>query len=103
MIRVKVSRYPMYWIPFFSFFAAVGLRNLTGYLEKFLKTGKPFIRYAICSLPLILQFSFLPGVFVGYAAGYDQAAAYVLQRTKSPVIFFEGYANGQFIFFVQKA
>lgn len=102
IIRIKVSRYPMYWIPFFSFFAAVGLQNLTGYLEKFLKNGKTVIRYAVFSLPIIFQLTLLPSVFVGYAAGYEPAVTYVLQKTESPVIFFEGYANGQFIFFARK-
>ncbi len=102
MIKVKVSRYPMCWIPFFALFAAIGLQKLVAWLERVSKTRKPFIRYAVICLPLILQLSHFPNVFVGYAGGYEEAATYVLQRTRSPVIFFEGYANSQFIFFARK-
>ncbi len=102
IIRVKISRYPMYWIPFFCIFAAIGFQKLIWHLEQFLKTGSSFIKYAICAFPVILQLCFLPNVFVGYAGGYEEAAKYVLEKTASPVIFFEGYANGQFIFFARK-
>ncbi len=101
VIKVKIDRYPMYWIPFFCLFAAVGLQKLTHKLENLLKGKKPFIRYAIYSLPIIFQISFFPRAFIGYASGYEEAAAYVLKQTKSPVIFFDGYANGQFIFFAR--
>ena len=101
VIKVKIDRYPMYWIPFFCLFAAVGLQRLIIQIETLLKVKKPFIGYAICSLPIIFQISFFPRVFVGYASGYEEAAIYVLQQTKSPLIFFDGYANGQFIFFAR--
>lgn len=102
IIKIKVSRYPMYWIPFFTLFAALGLQTSVSWLERVLKFRKPFITHALISLPIILQLGYFPNVFVGYAGGYEQAAAYVLQRTRSPVIFFDGYANGQFIFFARK-
>ncbi len=101
IIRAKIPRYPMYWIPFFCVFAAIGLQTLNCSLKKLFKTRNTYITYAIYSLPIILQLCSLPNVFVGYAAGYEEAAQYVLQRTVSPVIFFEGYANGQFIFFAR--
>jgi len=101
IILVKIPRYPMYWIPFFCFFAAIGLQKLISYLDNFLIFRKSCIKYAIFSLPILLQVSLLPNVFVGYAAGYEEAASYVSTMTKSPVIFFEGRANGQFIFYAR--
>ena len=54
-------------------------------------------------LPVAFQLCLLPNVSVGNASGYEEAAQYVLTKTKSPVIFVDGYAHSQFIFFVRAA
>ena len=92
----------MYWIPFFSVFAAIALEFVICHFEKVLRSWKTLIKYILIGLPVVLQVGLLPNVFVGYADGYEEAAIYSMQKTKSPVIFFEGLANGQFIFFVRK-
>jgi hypothetical protein len=102
IIKTKIPRYPMYWIPFFSLFAALGLEFIIRHIEKVLKYHKIFVRYMLFGLPVVLQVGFWPNVIIGYAGGYEEAAIYSMQNSKSPVLFFEGYANGQFIFFVKK-
>ena len=102
VIRYKEPRYSMYWIPCFTIFACIGLEKMAGCLEKFLKPQGRYMKILIYCFPILIQLSFFPNVFVGHAKGYEEAAEYVLQHTKSPVIFFHGYANGQFIFFVRQ-
>jgi hypothetical protein len=36
-----------------------------------------------------------------FATGYDQAAAYVLEHSESPTVFFDGYNNGYFTYFMR--
>ncbi|MDM8523737.1 glycosyltransferase family 39 protein [Desulfococcaceae bacterium HSG8] len=102
LIRVKGPRYSMYWIPCFTIFACTALEKTACYLEKFFKSRGRYIKNLIYCFPVLIQISFLPNVFVGHAEGYEEAAEYVLHHTKSPVIFFHGYANGQFVFFVRQ-
>jgi len=102
VIRIKEPRYSMYWIPCFTIFACVGLEKMACCLEKFFKTRGHYIKILTYCFPILIQISFFPNVFVGHAEGYEDAAEYVLHNTKSPVIFFHGYANGQFIFFVRQ-
>ncbi len=101
IIIIKIPRYPMNWIPFFSIFAAIGLQKSGEGIEKLFKIRMNLLKYAFYSLPVILQLSFFPDVSVGYASGYEKAAKYVVKKTESPVLFFDGYANGQFIFFIR--
>jgi len=100
-IRHKIPRYCMYWIPFFCLFAALGLQQIVSNLNKYLNVKHKAIVVVIFSLPIFYQISFFPNAFVSYAAGYEDAAQYVLRNSKSPIVFFEGYANGQFIFFAR--
>jgi hypothetical protein len=36
-----------------------------------------------------------------YATGYGEAAAYVLEHSESPTVFFDGYNNGYFTYFMR--
>ena len=100
-IKHKIPRYCMYWIPFFCFFASIGLQQIVYHLEKFIHTPKAAIKYAIWGLPILFQLSLLPNVFVPTISGYQEAAQFVLSRTKSPLILVDGYAHSQFIYFVR--
>jgi len=102
IIKVKAPRYSMYWIPCFSIFACIGLEKTVCCLNNLLKIKRAYLKQLIYALPILFQLSLFPDVSVGYARGYEQAAEYVLYNTKSPVIFFHGWANGQFIFFIRK-
>ena len=98
-IKHDLPRYSMYWIPFFSFFAAYATTEIANYLSKFTNQNK-ILKYCIFFIPIIFQLSFLPGTNVPTLTGYSEAAKYVVQHSESPVILFDGYANGHFIFFV---
>ena len=92
---VKSARYPIFWIPAFAVFAAIPVN----YLKE----------YRICR-NLLLVFVFLTCGYqikmiyaqpVNYATGYKEAASYVLEKSVSPTVFFDGYNNGYFTYFVR--
>jgi len=102
LIRIKVPRFSIYWIPFFCLFASIALQNIYCYLIDSQKSKWVFVKYGFFGIIILFQISFLPDVRIGYAKGYEKAAQFVLEKTRSPVILFRGYANGQFIFFARK-
>lgn len=91
----KSGRYPIFWIPAFTVFAAlpvVYLKNARNYRGVFLVLAVLVSGYQvqkIYSSPL------------NYATGYDEAAAYVLGHSESPTVFFDGYNNGYFTYFMR--
>ncbi len=108
-IKIKEPRYSMYWIPFLSLFAVLGARDIIRlFTEKtkgagILKAGilKTVLPCVVFLLPIVFQLVSLPGTRVGSVAGYEKAAKYVLAKSSSPVVFVDGYAHGQFIFFMR--
>jgi len=89
----------MYWIPYFCLFGALGLRWICDRFMKIIKNRNNYFLYAVYAVPVLFQLSLLPNVLVAYASGYKEAAQYIIEKSKTPVVLFEGYANGQFIFF----
>ncbi|MDA3790474.1 MAG: hypothetical protein PF503_18525 [Desulfobacula sp.] len=99
-IKHDIPRYSMYWIPFFCLFAAEGITIITVAVSRMINnTGKGLI-YVLILIPFLFQMSLLPKVFVPTASGYEEAAQYTINNSKSPVVLFDGYANGHFIFFM---
>lgn len=98
-IRHKIPRYSMYWIPYFCLFGALGLRWICDSFMKIIKNRNNYFLYLFCALPVLFQLSMLPNAFIAYASGYKEAAQYIIEKSKTPVVLFEGYANGQCIFF----
>lgn len=98
-IKHDIPRYSMYWIPFFCLVAAEGLFFIIKIPRIPENISKKLI-YVIIFGTISYQLSLLPNVFVGTASGYEEAAKFTIKNSESPVIWFDGYANGQFIFFV---
>lgn len=93
-IAGKNPRYPIFWIPAFTLFAA---------LLAFYPSGKAVRMLATAALAsaVLLNVIHTYRLQPQYATGYDQAAAFVLQNSKSPTVFFDGYNNGYFTYFMR--
>jgi hypothetical protein len=95
-IKGQNARYPIFWIPAFLVFASVPLAYLTrtaGYWFR----GYSGLIMLVVGWQLIAIWLLTPR----FATGYDQAAAYVLEHSESPTVFFDGYNNGYFIYFMR--
>jgi hypothetical protein len=89
------SRYPIFWIPAFCALAAmpVGLA----------RSGSR-LRAALILIAVLVGIYQLWQVYAKppkFATGYDEAAAYVLAHSASPTVFFDGYNNGYFTYFMR--
>lgn len=94
----KNSRYPIFWIPGFTFFAALPLYYLSA-IEKprWVSWGTAVIMLTVLGFQLNAVYAKAPQ----YATGYDQAARFVLTHSQSPTVFFDGYNNGYFTYFMR--
>jgi hypothetical protein len=97
--RGKNIRYPIYWIPAFCVLAASVIENLP-----FKKTKRINAFFSVIFIGVVffqvIVINNREGAFK--ASGYREAARYVTENPKGHTIFFEGYANGSFIFWVRK-
>ena len=102
IVSVKIPRYAIYWIPFFCFFIALAVDHMAMDLTRKIKRGKTVILAVLLSLPVIYQIWTIFPIHIYHVSGYETAARYVVERSRSPVLFFTGLGNGQFSFFVRK-
>lgn len=95
-IAGKNPRYAIFWIPAFTVFAALLAFYPSSKAVRMVATGA----LALAVLANVIQaYRMQPQ----YATGYDQAAAFVLQNSRSPTVFFDGYNNGYFTYFMRAA
>lgn len=95
-IKGQNSRYPILWIPAFAVFASLPLaycasqsrRVLWGYGAALLLAAGWQVWSVYDAEPK-------------FATGYDEAARYVLRHSESPTVFFDGYNNGYFTYFMR--
>lgn len=90
----KDSRYTMFWLPAFTLFAAVPV----GYLAR-----HPRGRIVYVGLLGLLGVAQVAEVYARtpeYAAGYAEAAEWVVRHREAPMVFFDGN-SGSFIYFVR--
>jgi hypothetical protein len=95
LLRGKDARYAIFWIPAFSLCAALPLCYLQQ--SKALRIVSTIALGITCLYQVTLVYARVPS----YAVGYDEAAQYVLRESKGPTIFFDGYNNGYFIYFIR--
>jgi hypothetical protein len=87
------SRHTIYWLPALSFFAATGVRFITDKLS-----AQTLFLPAAALLVFVMGWSTLAKPQT-YVRGYDEAARYVLENTRSsPYCLFVGKLNGDFIY-----
>lgn len=89
------SRYPIFWIPAFCALAAmpIGLAKPGARL----RTALVVIALLVGGYQIWQVYAKAPK----FATGYDTAAAYVLEHSESPTVFFDGYNNGYFTYFMR--
>ena len=89
------SRYPIFWIPAFCALAAMPV----GFAKpgSRLRFGLLVLAIAIGAYQIWQTYARAPK----FATGYDEAAAYVLAHSESPTVFFDGYNNGYFTYFMR--
>ncbi len=91
----KNERYPIFWIPAFCFYAVLPLYHLKNKL----------IVYKLMIFVLLVVTTFqVKKIYYNtpnYATGYDEAAQYVLNNQYVPTVFFDGYNNGYFTYFMR--
>jgi hypothetical protein len=89
------NRYPIFWIPAFCALAAIPVG--------FARPGSR-LRIGLISIALLIGAYQVWQVYARapkHATGYDIAAAYVLEHSESPTVFFDGYNNGYFTYFMR--
>jgi hypothetical protein len=89
------SRYPIFWIPAFCALAALPI----GFTRPGTRLRQALIVLAV--LIGVYQAWQLYAKVPKFATGYDEAAAYVLAHSTSPTVFFDGYNNGYFTYFMR--
>lgn len=95
-IRGSNHRYPIFWIPAFLVLASLPLAYLPqgGKWYRGLFGG---LIAAVVAWQLYAVYQINPK----HATGYDQAAQFVLDNSQSPTVFFDGYNNGYFTYFMR--
>jgi len=91
----KNERYPIFWIPAFTLFATLPVY--------YLGAIRPARMLALVVLVVIAGYQ-VQKIYarpVNYATGFDEAASYVLENSESPTVFYDGYNNGYFTYFMR--
>lgn len=91
----KNARYPIFWIPVFCLFATLPLYYLKNKL-----IGFYFAVIVIIGITAF-QIDKIYSSHPEYATGYDTAAQYILDNQQVPTVFFDGYNNGYFTYFMR--
>ena len=91
----KNERYTIFWIPYFTAFAAMPIYLLRN--NKHLRLA--YIVLALAVVPF--QISKIYAKEPNYATGYLEAADYVLKNSASPTVFVDAYNNGYFTYFMR--
>jgi hypothetical protein len=94
-LTAKDARYSIFWLPAFCLFATLPIYYLRQYR---------LLHQAGCILLLLIVSYQINSIYkkqLSYATGYDNAARYVLQHSQSPLVFFDGYNNGYFTYFMR--
>ena len=91
----KDNRYPIFWIPAFTLFAALPV-----YYFRTIGMTR-VIAFFIVVFIAGYQVQMIYAKPVNYATGFDEAAKYVLDNSESATVFYDGYNNGYFTYFMR--
>ena len=95
-LQAKEARYTLSWIPVFCLAAVLPLFYLRSRRTLQIAFG------ALLGAVVLYQVGAVYKKTPHYATGYDEAARYVLQHSKTPTVFFDGYNNGYFTYFMRQ-
>lgn len=94
-LHAKNPRYTIFWLPAFCVLAALPVYYLKQHRN---------IQRLFCAILFIVIAYQLYGIYKkqpNFATGYDTTARYVLKHSSVPTVFFDGYNNGYFTFFMR--
>jgi hypothetical protein len=94
-VVAKLPRYTIFWIPAFLLFAVLPL-----YFMRHSK-GKHVVGSILMAVIICYQVSQVYSRTPYYATGYKEAAKYVLSKSKSPTVFFDGGFEALFVYFMR--
>ena len=95
-LMAKEARYTLSWLPAFCLLAVLPVF--------YFRTHKR-VKMALMAILVVTTLYQVNAVYAKiphYATGYDEAARYVIAHSKSPTVFFDGYNNGYFTYFVRQ-
>jgi len=92
---LRMARFTIAWIPAFCVFAALPAAYLRK--SKIASSAAVVVLTAVVSYQIGCVYALSPY----YATGYDEAACYILRANKIPMVFFDGYNDGYFTFFMR--
>jgi hypothetical protein len=95
-IKGPSERYPIFWIPAFLAFAGA----LLAYAGERSRQGF-WLGVVAIGLVVVGQVWQVYRMEPRFATGYDAAARFVVERSNSPTVFFDGYNNGYFVYFMR--
>ncbi|PKM10601.1 MAG: glycosyltransferase [Gammaproteobacteria bacterium HGW-Gammaproteobacteria-3] len=91
----KNERYPIFWIPVFCLFATLPLYYLRN------KVLTYWLMLSVILGVSVFQINSIYKIKPNFATGYADAAAFVLANQQVPTVFFDGYNNGYFTYFMR--
>jgi hypothetical protein len=95
-LKGKNERYPIFWILAFTLFAALPAYYIG-------RVGRRARNYVLIVLIFLAGYQ-VQKIYarpLNYATGFDKAASYVLENSESPTVFYDGYNNGYFTYFMR--
>lgn len=95
-LHSTVPRYTYFWIPPFCLFATLTLANFPWKVRK--------VSIATTLLGALCIFQVISGynLTTPFISGYQEAARYVVDNPKGDTVLFDGWYDGNFIFYVRK-
>ncbi len=97
-LGIARARDYVYWLPGLALFAALPIYYIRPLASETVQVLAAALLAIVVASQIVLTYSKQPK----FSAGYDLAAHYVVTRSKVPAIFFDGYNNGYFTYFVRQ-
>lgn len=96
ILLAKEGRYTLSWIPVFCLAASLPMLYLQSKRKLQIAFG------VLLGASTLYQVGVSYAKTPHYATGYEDAARYVLQHSNSPTVFFDGFNNGYFTYFMRQ-
>lgn len=95
-LLAKEARYTLSWIPVFCLAAALPIYYLRSQRTSQIAFG------VLLGASILYQIGEIYTKTPHYATGYEEAARYVVLHSESPTVFFDGFNNGYFTYFIRQ-
>ncbi|MHB8916049.1 MAG: ArnT family glycosyltransferase [Thiobacillus sp.] len=94
-LLAKEGRYTLSWVPVFCLAATLPML--------YLRSKRTLLAFGVLlGISTIYQVGAIYSKTPEYATGYEEAARYVLLHNDSPIVFFDGFNNGYFTYFMRQ-